>query len=218
MSVILLTSIIPNISQLVPQLIAQYGNLIYVGLFIVILIETGVVVLPFLPGDSLLFLCGSLAAVGQHSLNVWFLFGLLSVAAAVGDAMNFEIGQHFGQYLATSERWQRLIKPKYLQQSATFFDRHGKGAIFLGRFVPIVRTFIPFTAGISHMHYRDFAIYNILGAVSWVGIAVGAGYFFGNIPLIKAHFELIMLAIVAISLIPVLIVGLRSRKGQTDAE
>lgn len=218
MSMVLLTSLIPNLSQLVPQLIAQFGQLIYLGLFVVILIETGVVILPFLPGDSLLFLCGSLAAMSGHGLNVWLLLGLLSVAAALGDAMNFEIGQHFGQYLAASPRWQRVIKPSYMARSAQFFAKHGKVAIFLGRFMPIIRTFVPFTAGISRMRYRDFALYNILGAVSWVAVAVGTGFFFGNIAVVKAHFELIMVAIIVISLLPAAIMAIRQRGGRINVD
>ncbi|OIL00597.1 cytochrome O ubiquinol oxidase [Oenococcus oeni] len=217
-----LITLLPNLNQLLnqllPQLISQFGSLIYLGLFAMIFIETGVVVLPFLPGDSLLFLCGSLAAMANHSLNIWVLFGLLSVAAVLGDSLNFEIGEHFGLRLAHSAKLSRFIKPAYLERSQRFFDRHGKAAIFLGRFMPIIRTFIPFTAGVSQMRYRDFAAYNVLGGVTWVAVALGAGYLFGNIAIVKTHFELIMLAIVVISLAPAAFMALRHRGGAADAD
>ncbi|MFC6314280.1 VTT domain-containing protein [Lapidilactobacillus achengensis] len=207
----MLASIMPDLNQLLPQLIGQYGNLIYLGLFIVIFIETGVVVLPFLPGDSLLFLCGSLAALDGQPLNIEILLILLSIAAVIGDSLNFEIGKHLGQHLTHSEKMQRWIKPEYLARSQGFFEKHGKAAIFLGRFMPIIRTFIPFTAGISQMPYRSFITYNILGGISWVLLAVGSGYLFGNIAFVKNHFELIMVAIILISLLPALIMALKKK-------
>ena len=213
MSVLLLTTLIPNLAQLLPALISQWGALIYIGLFLVIFIETGVVILPFLPGDSLLFLCGSLAALANGGLNIWILWGLLVVAAFVGDSLNFEIGEHFGGWLTHNQKLQRFIKPEYLDRSAKFFAKHGKAAIFLGRFMPIIRTFIPFTAGISKMHYRSFVFYNLLGGIAWVTVALGAGFFFGNVAIVKAHFELIMIAIIIISLLPAAIMALRNKKG-----
>ncbi|MCH4172162.1 MAG: VTT domain-containing protein [Lactobacillus sp.] len=213
MSLSILLSFIPNIDQLLPQLISQYGNFIYIGLFLLIFIETGLVIFPFLPGDSLLFLCGSLAALSKQSLNIWLLLILLTLAAVSGDAVNFEVGQHFGHYLTTTSKLNRFIKPQYLQRSQAFFNQHGKLAIFLGRFIPIIRTFIPFTAGIGQMRYRDFIAYNISGGFSWVLLALGAGYFLGNIAFVKAHFELLLIAIVLISLLPVLVMALRKKGG-----
>lgn len=208
----LLVSIL-NINHLLPMLIAQYGTFVYVGLFAVVFMETGLVIFPFLPGDSLLFLSGSIAAMASHSLNHIILIVLLSVAAIAGDSLNFEIGHHFGKYL-TSPRWQRWIKPQHLKAAQTFFHTHGSTAIFLGRFMPLIRTFIPFTAGISKMHYRKFIVFNILGGIAWVNIAVLAGYFFGNIAIVKSHFELIMVAIILISLLPALFISLtRKFKG-----
>jgi membrane-associated protein len=204
-----------NMNHLLPMLISQYGSLVYLGLFFVIFIETGLVFFPFLPGDSLLFLSGSIAALTDHSLNVVVLLILLGIAAVVGDSVNFEIGKRFGNYLTTNEKWKKRIKPQHLQQAHDFFDRHGSGAIFLGRFVPIVRTLVPFVAGSSEMKYRNFIAYNLLGGFTWVLVAVLSGYFFGNIPFIQSHFELIMVAIVVISLIPVAIVSLRQR-GKTN--
>ncbi|WP_196246231.1 VTT domain-containing protein [Lacticaseibacillus zhaodongensis] len=217
MSILLLTSLVPNLSQLLPQLIAQFGGLIYLGLFALIFVETGVVVLPFLPGDSLLFLCGSLAALGGHGLNIWILLAIMSIAAIAGDSLNFEIGEHFGSHLMHSQKLSRFIKPAYLERSQKFFAKYGKPAIFLGRFMPIIRTFIPFTAGVSKMHYRDFAFYNVIGGITWVLVALGAGYFFGNIAIVKTHFELIMVAIIVISLLPAAFMALKNRGRKIDA-
>lgn len=199
-----------NLNQLLPQLIASWGVWIYVGLFLVIFVETGLVVFPFLPGDSILFLCGSLAAVTTN-FSVVTLFLTLSIAAILGDLVNFEIGKRFGRHILHSERLSRWIKPKHLQQSEEFFDRYGSLAIFLGRFVPIVRTLIPFTAGMGKMSYPVFARYNILGGLSWMLVALGAGYLFGNIAVVQQNFELIMLAIVFVSLIPVVWTVLKRR-------
>lgn len=217
MSILILSSLLPNLGQRLPQLISQFGGWLYLGLFGLIFVETGMVILPFMPGDSLLFLCGSLAALAQGGLNLWLLIALLSGAAIAGDAVNFEIGEHFGPWLTHRSRLKGLIKPDYLARSQRFFQTHGKAAIFMGRFVPIIRTFIPFTAGISEMRYRDFATFNVIGGLSWVLIVLGSGYFFGNIALVKAHFELIMLAIVAISLLPAGILAWRNRGGEVDA-
>lgn len=201
-----------NLNQVLPQLVAQYGNLVYIGMFIVIFVETGLVIFPFLPGDSLLFLSGSIAAMTTHPLNPLVLIVSLSIAAIVGDTINFEIGSRFGKYLTESPRWQRLIKPKNIAEAQKFFEKHGSIAIFLGRFMPLIRTFIPFTAGISKMAYHKFVLYNMLGGISWVVIAVLSGYFFGNIPFVQAHFELIMVSIIIISLLPALIISLRKKK------
>ncbi|KRK97810.1 hypothetical protein FD04_GL000781 [Secundilactobacillus odoratitofui DSM 19909 = JCM 15043] len=199
-----------NLNHLLPLLIGQYGSLVYLVLFLVIFIETGVVVLPFLPGDSLLFLSGSLAALSGTTLNPLLLIIILSIAAILGDTVNFEIGKHFGHHL-TSPRFQRWIKPKYLHDTERFFTKHGNAAVFLGRFMPLIRTFIPFTAGISKMAYHRFILYNVLGGLSWVSVTVLAGFFLGNIAIVKAHFELIMLAIVAISLLPAMLMALRRK-------
>jgi membrane-associated protein len=206
-----------NLNHLLPLLIAQYGWLVYAGLFVVIFIETGVVVFPFLPGDSLLFLCGSLAAINSHSLNHVVLIVLLALAAIAGDSLNFEIGQHLGRYL-TGPKWQRWLKPQYLHEAERFFKQHGSGAIFLGRFMPVIRTFIPFTAGVSKMPYRKFIWFNVIGGITWVSIAVLAGYFFGNIAVVKAHFELIMLAIVLISLIPAALMALKRKDNAANVK
>lgn len=175
-----------------------------------IFIETGIVVLPFLPGDSLLFLCGSLAALSNSSLDPILLVLLLGLAASLGDSLNFEIGKRFGDHISHSSRWQKVVKPQHLQQAQTFFAKHGNSAIFLGRFMPIIRTLVPFTAGGSKMKYRNFLTYNIIGGFSWVLLCIGAGFFFGNITVVKAHFSLIMLMIVVISLLPIMIITLKN--------
>lgn len=150
--------------------------------------------------------------MASHPLNHIILIILLSVAAIAGDTVNFEIGKRFGKHL-TGPKWQRWIKPQYVTRAQNFFDRYGSSAIFFGRFMPLIRTFIPFTAGISKMKYRKFVIFNILGAIAWVNIAVLAGYFFGNITIVKTHFELIMIAIIVISLIPAVLVSLHKKMG-----
>ena len=200
-----------NLHHLLPMLISQYGSLVYLGLFIIIFVETGLVFFPFLPGDSLLFLSGSIAALTNHGLNVIVLLIILGIAAVVGDTVNFEIGKRFGNFMTTSERWKKRLNPKHLESAKHFFSRHGSGAIFLGRFVPIVRTLVPFVAGSSEMKYRDFIVFNLLGGFSWVLVAVLSGYFFGNIPFVQSHFELLMLAIVVISLVPAVLISLRQR-------
>lgn len=209
---LLMAASIFNLTSLLPTLITQYGAFVYVGLFIVIFIETGLVFFPFLPGDSLLFLSGSIAALTNKGFNIFILLIILSIATVLGDSVNFEIGKRFGTYLTTNERWNKRINPRHLEAARKFFARHGHSAIFLGRFVPIVRTLVPFVAGGSEMPYHKFILYNLLGGVSWVLVAVLSGYFFGNIPSVSNNFELIMVAIVVISLLPVLIVTLNQRR------
>jgi len=199
-----------NLNTVLPQLINQFGNSFYLLIFLLIFIETGVVVLPFLPGDSLLFLCGSLAAMANSSLDPLLLIVVTGLAATLGDSLNFEIGKRFGHHISNSANWQKFIKPQDLQKSERFFQKHGNPAIFLGRFIPIVRTLVPFTAGGSKMTYRNFLIYNISGGFSWVIFGVMAGFFFGNISLIRDHFSLIMVAIVLISLVPMTFVAVKS--------
>lgn len=201
-----------NLNQLLPDLINQYGFLVYIGLFLVIFIETGLVFFPFLPGDSLLFLSGSIAAMANSGLNLYALLVLLVVAAVLGDSINFEVGKRFGHFLVTDEKWQKRINPKYLKQARVFFAKHGSSAIFWGRFVPIVRTLIPFVAGSSEMSYHKFVTHNFLGGFSWVLVTILSGYFFGNIPIIKGNFELIMIAIVLVSLVPVVLVSLKRKE------
>jgi len=199
-----------NLNTVLPQLINQSGNLFYLLIFMIIFIETGVVVLPFLPGDSILFLCGSLMALANSSINPLLLIVVLGLAATLGDSLNFEIGKRFGSHISHSSKWQKFIKPSSLERSERFFQKHGNSAIFLGRFIPVIRTLVPFTAGGSKMPYHNFLLYNIAGGFSWVTLCITAGYFFGNVAVVKNHFSLIMVAIVLISLLPVMLVALKN--------
>lgn len=196
------------------SIITQYGVWTYALLFIVIFIETGLVVTPFLPGDSLLFAAGTFAAL--NALNIWVLFILLAVAAVLGDTVNYWIGHYLGDR-AYNIKW---IKREYLDRTHGFFDKYGRKTIFLARFVPIVRTFAPFVAGIGKMSYPAFISYNIFGGIVWVALFTFAGYFFGNIPFIRDHFSLVVLAIVFISVLPMVYEAIKARQEskQTKAE
>ncbi|NOT26355.1 MAG: DedA family protein [Acidobacteria bacterium] len=200
------------------ELVMNYGIWIYAILFLVIFAETGLVVTPFLPGDSLLFAAGALAASG--ALDVAGVSLLLIVAAILGDAVNYSIGRMVGTrviHLAqTDPRWGRWIKPAHLAKAHEFFERHGGKAIVLARFMPIVRTFVPFVAGVAEMGYPSFALYNVTGAVAWVGICVGAGYIFGNVPIVKDNFSLVALGIVFVSILPMVFEYLKYRRQRTS--
>lgn len=176
------------------QLISTYGVLTYGILFVIIFIETGLVFTPFLPGDSLLFAAGAFAALG--SLNPLLVFGLLSLAAVLGDTVNYWIGHIFGDRLP--------IKKDYVEKTQNFFTKHGNKTIFLARFIPIIRTFAPFVAGIGKMDYKKFISYNLFGGIAWVGLFTLAGYFFGNVPFVKHNFSLVILAIILVSILPML--------------
>ncbi|HXF86253.1 MAG TPA: DedA family protein [Anaerolineales bacterium] len=195
-----------HLDEYLSSIIAAYGTWTYGILFVVIFIETGLVVMPFLPGDSLLFAAGTFAALG--SLNVWGLIGLLIVAAVLGDAVNYSIGHYLGER-AYHIKW---IKKEYLEKTHAFFEKHGGKAIFLARFVPIVRTFAPFVAGIGKMTYGYFATYNVVGGVTWVALFTLLGYFFGNIPFVKANFELVIIAIILISVVPMFVEWWKARR------
>ena len=185
-----------HLDEYLAGIISDYGAWTYGILFVVIFIETGLVVMPFLPGDSLLFAAGTFAALG--SLNVWGLVGLLFVAAVLGDAVNYSIGHYLGER-AYNIKW---IKKEYLEKTHAFFEKHGGKAIFLARFVPIVRTFAPFVAGIGKMSYSYFATYNVVGGGVWVFTFTLMGYFFGNLEFVKKNFEFVIVAIILISVLP----------------
>lgn len=195
-----------HLDEYLATIISDYGTWTYGILFVVIFVETGLVVMPFLPGDSLLFAAGTFAALG--SLNVWFLIGLMAVAAVVGDAVNYSIGHYLGDR-AYNIKW---IKKEYLEKTHAFFEKHGGKAIFLARFVPIVRTFAPFVAGIGKMSYGYFATYNVVGGISWVFIFTLLGYFFGNIPFVKHNFELVIIVIILISVVPMFVEWWKHRR------
>jgi membrane-associated protein len=194
------------------SVITQYGAWTYGLLFVVIFIETGLVVTPFLPGDSLLFAAGTFAALG--SLNIWLLFLLLAVAAVLGDTVNYWIGHALGER-AYSIKW---IKREYLDRTQRFFEKHGGKTIFLARFVPIIRTFAPFVAGIGRMPYPYFISYNIFGGIVWVALFTFTGYFFGNIPFIRQHFSVVVLVIVLISIVPMVLEALKAQRENKQAK
>jgi membrane-associated protein len=185
--------------------VEHYGLWVYVLLFLIIFAETGLVVTPFLPGDSLLFTTGALAATGI--LDLWIAVVLILIAAIAGDAVNYSIGHYVGPKIFRAEDrsslWHRMLNRDHLMKAHAFFERHGGKAIVLGRFVPIIRTFVPFVAGCGSMSYPQFAFFNVTGGFLWVGLCVGAGYAFGNIPWVKERFELVVIAIVCISVLPI---------------
>jgi membrane-associated protein len=193
-----------NLDTELSHFVELYGVWVYALLFLIIFAETGLVVTPFLPGDSLLFTTGALAASGV--LDLWLVVVLLLVAAIVGDAVNYAVGHFIGPRVFRAQDnvtfWHRLLNRNHLQQAHDFFERYGGKAVVLGRFVPIVRTFVPFVAGAGSMSYPQFAFYNVAGAFLWVGLCVGAGYIFGNIPVVKQNFELVVIGIIFVSLLP----------------
>jgi membrane-associated protein len=201
------------------DLVKTYGAWIYGVLFAIVFAETGLVVTPILPGDSLLFAAGALAASG--ALDVRVLLVLLVAAAVGGDAVNYSVGRAIGtRVIRRAEidpRWRRWINPAHIAKAHEFFERHGGKAIVLARFMPIVRTFVPFVAGAAEMTYTSFALYNVAGGVAWVAICVGAGYVFGNVPIVKENFTLVALGIVAVSLLPMVIEYLRHRNASSNA-
>lgn len=191
------------------EIIAAYGAWTYAILFLVIFCETGLVVTPFLPGDSLLFAAGAFAATGV--LDPWLLTILLIVAAILGDSANYAIGQRIGHKAFEPGRY-RFLKPEYLKKTHEFYERYGGKTIIIARFVPIVRTFAPFLAGVGEMTYRYFLTYNVAGAVLWVVSLTWAGYLFGNLPFVKSNFSWVILAIIVLSVMPAIIEYFREKR------
>lgn len=189
------------------EIIQNFGIWTYLILFLIIFLETGVVITPFLPGDSLLFAAGSFAALG--SLNVWVLFFTLIIAAILGDTINYWIGHYIGPKAFSGNI--RFLKKEYLDRTHEFYEKHGGKTIILARFIPIIRTFAPFVAGIGAMNYSRFLVYNVVGAFIWVTLFTFGGYFFGNLPIIKENFTLAILAIILISVLPGVVEFLRER-------
>ncbi|MGB2715367.1 MAG: DedA family protein [Vicinamibacterales bacterium] len=198
------------------EFVGTYGRWVYALLFVIIFAETGLVVTPILPGDSLLFAAGALAATG--ALDIRVLLMLLILAAVLGDAVNYSVGDAVGPKIFRSvdrtSWWQRMLNRDHLARAHEFFEKYGGKAIILGRFVPIVRTFVPFVAGAGTMTYSTFALYNISGAFLWVGICTIGGYVFGNVPIVRDHFSLVAIGIVAVSLIPIAVEYLRGRRNR----
>lgn len=188
--------------------VQNFGGWTYVILFLIVFCETGLVVTPFLPGDSLLFAAGAIAGLG--SMNVYLLMILLVIAAILGDAVNYMIGSYIGPKVFEKTN-SRIFKKEYLDKTQRFYDRYGGKTIIIARFVPIVRTFAPFLAGVGTMSYSKFALYNITGAILWVGSITYAGYLFGGIPIIKNNFSVVVLAIIVVSILPAVFEVVRAR-------
>lgn len=191
------------------ELFEHYGIWVYAILFLIIFCETGLVVTPFLPGDSLLFVAGAIAT--QDTMNVHLMVVLLIIAAILGDAVNYSIGRFFGAKLFANPD-SKIFRRRYLEITEAFYDKHGGKTIILARFVPIVRTFAPFVAGMGHMPYRRFATYNVIGAVVWVTLFSYAGYFFGNLPVVQSNLHYLIVAIIFVSILPGVIEVIRHRR------
>jgi membrane-associated protein len=200
-----------HLDQHLNQWADALGPWIYVLLFVIVFCETGLVVTPFLPGDSLLFAVGALCSIDGSPLSVVLIWIVLIAAAVLGDGLNYSIGHYLGPRVFTSER-SRLLNREHLIRTQNFYVKHGGKTIFLARFVPIIRTFAPFVAGIGHMSYARFAMWNVSGAIAWVFSMTLSGYFFGQIPWVKRNFEIVVLAIIAISLLPVVTELLKARR------
>jgi membrane-associated protein len=203
-----------HLDQHLGELIRNYGLWTYLILFLVIFCETGLVITPFLPGDSLLFLAGALASDG--SLNVFWLFILLSAAAIIGDTVNYWIGHYIGPKIFHKEN-VRFLNKKHLERTHAFYEKYGGKTIIIARFIPIIRTFAPFVAGIGSMTYWRFITYNVVGGILWVGVCIFAGFFFGNMPIVRNNFSIVVIAIVLISVLPVLIEFIRHRLSRSKA-
>ena len=198
-----------HLDRYLSAIIQQYGLWTYAILFVVIFIETGFVVMPFLPGDSLLFAAGTFAAL--KALKVGWLILVLAAAAIIGDTVNYWIGHYLGPKVFAKEK-ARFFKKEHLDRTHAFYEKHGGKTIIIARFVPIIRSFAPLVAGIGRMSYGKFIAYNVVGGVGWVVLLVGAGYFFGNLPFVKKNFSLAILAIIALSTVPIVTEYLRHRK------
>ena len=205
------------------SMIRNYGVWIYAILFLIIFIETGIILMPFLPGDSLLFVAGTFCAGVMNEagntaeLNIWIVLFLLVVAAVVGDSLNYFFGKTIGmRVISWNIKGRQLVKQKYLDQTHEFYEKHGPKTIILARFVPIVRTFAPFVAGIGAMNYQKFIRFNIIGGCAWVTSLVLTGYFFGNVPLVQKNFEIVVFGIIGLSLLPIVIETFRAKMKKTE--
>ncbi len=198
-----------HIDKYLALIIQQYGILTYVIIFLIIFFETGLVITPFLPGDSMLFAAGALAAIG--SMNIFTLLIVVYIAAVLGDTANYYIGKKIGKKILEKEK-VRFINKEYLIKAQTFYEKHGSMTIVIARFIPIIRTFAPFVAGIGEMNYSKFIPYNMIGGGLWVSLFLGGGYFFGNLSFIKNHFSYMLIAIIIISLLPGVIVFIKEKR------
>ncbi len=196
-------SIFLHLDVVLPTVFSQYGTAIYLILFLVIFCETGLVFTPFLPGDSLLFAAGALTAAS--TLSIWMMWGLLLAAAIIGDSVNYYIGRFCGERLSRG----RFLNADHIVSAHAYFEKYGGKAIILGRFVPIIRTFVPFVAGMSAMFYSRFMMFNIVGALIWVSLLLGCGYWLGQLPWVQGHFSSIILGIMGVSMMPIAVDALR---------
>lgn len=203
-----------HIDQHLVEIVNTYQTWTYLILFLIIFAETGFVVTPFLPGDSLLFAAGAIIAKPETDLNLWLMMVLLIAAGFFGDMLNYHVGKYFG--LKAFSGKYKFLKKEYLEQTQSFYDKHGGKTIIYARFIPIVRTFAPFVAGVGSMSYSRFGSYNIVGAILWVSGFLLLGYFFGGIPLVEKNFPIVILAIIILSLLPPIIEVIRGRKTKGD--
>lgn len=208
-----LIDFILHVDQHLVEFVTNYGIWIYAILFMIIFVETGLVVMPFLPGDSLLFAAGALASTG--AMDPWILGVLLFVAAVLGDTLNYHIGKYIGpRVFETQSRW---INKEYLYKTQAFFEKHGGKTIIFARFIPFARTFAPFIAGVSQMHYRTFLMFNVIGAFFWISSFIFLGYQFGNLPVMKDNFTYVIFGIIILSVMPAVIAFIRERMQKSKA-
>lgn len=212
-----LIDMVLHLDRHLAEISSTFGGWMYAILFLVVFCETGLIVTPILPGDSLLFAVGALIAIPETNLSLPLMFFLLTAAAVLGDAVNYAIGRTLGPKVFHSET-SRLLNRQHLLKAQGFYEKHGGKAIFLARFLPIVRTFAPFVAGIGKMNYFRFWLFNVSGAICWVGLFLPGGYVFGNMPVIKRNFSLVILGIIVVSLLPLIYEWLKARKGTRPEE
>ncbi|MBC1561702.1 DedA family protein [Listeria booriae] len=213
-----LISFIIHIDQHLVEIINTFGIWTYVIIFLIVFIETGLVIFPFLPGDSLLFAAGALAVLPGSDLNIFILLIVLWVAAVLGDTVNYHIGKKIGTSIPQDSWLGKVINQEKMDKAEAFFNKHGGKTIFIARFMPFIRTFAPFVAGASRMNYRYFLNYNILGATVWVLLCTLAGYFFGNIPIVKENFSLVVLGIIFVSILPMIFSFIKSKMDNKKAK
>lgn len=200
-----------HVDQHLIEIVNQFGSWTYLIIFAIIFIETGLVIFPFLPGDSLIFAASSMAVNPKYNLDIWLVYLAILIAAILGDACNYEIGAWSVKKGENHNWFNKLINQKNRKAAENFFRRHGPITIVIGRFIPFIRTFVPFISGGSKMHYGKFAVYNVVGGIIWSGIFTIVGALFGNIPFVKDHFSMLIIAIIVISVLPILIVALKKR-------
>ncbi|MBC2365491.1 DedA family protein [Listeria booriae] len=213
-----LISFIIHIDQHLVEIINTFGIWTYVIIFLIVFIETGLVIFPFLPGDSLLFAAGALAVLPGSDLNIFILLIVLWVAAVLGDTVNYHIGKKIGTSIPQESWLGKVINQEKMDKAEAFFNKHGGKTIFIARFMPFIRTFAPFVAGASRMNYRYFLNYNVLGATVWVLLCTLAGYFFGNIPIVKENFSLVVLGIIFVSILPMIFSFIKSKVDKKKAK